>query len=150
MKKLAIVLTALLAVSCGSEDDHSTHTATDTGTSNTEDTSTEDTGSTPADTATDDAPAEAATKPATPQITTIVPMAGAYHVNWKLNDTGLTKVELWRSNDGAAATLVKALAGTANNFHDGAATGTVVKYCWTVKTFRGTLESDPSPEKCSK
>lgn len=149
MKKLALVLTALLAVGCGSEDDHSTHTETDTG-SVTADTNVEDTAS-PTDSATiDDAPVEAATKPATPAITTIMPMAGAYHVNWKLNDTGLTKVELWRSNDGAAATLVKALAGTANNFHDGAATGTVVKYCWTVKTFRGDLASDPSPEKCNK
>lgn len=148
MKKLALVLTGLLAVSCGSEDDHSTHTATDTGASTTEDTAPADDTATPADTATEDAPA--ATKPATPTIVSVMPMAGAYHVTWKLNDTGLTKVELWRSNDGAAATLVKALAGSATNLHDGAATGTTVKYCWTVKTFRGDLASDPSPEKCNK
>jgi hypothetical protein len=77
-------------------------------------------------------------------------MAGAWHVTWALNDTALTAVELWRSNDGAAATLVRKFAGTAKDWHDGAATGTLVKYCYTVKTFRGTLESDPSPEKCSK
>ncbi len=146
MKTFALVLSALFVVGCGSED-HSTHTETDTGAVSTDTSSTEDTATATDTAAEDTAPA---TKPATPAITTITPMAGAYHVTWQLNDTGLTKVELWRTNDGGAATLVKALAGTATNYHDGAATGSVVKYCWTVKTFRGDLASDPSPEKCNK
>ncbi len=89
-------------------------------------------------------------KPATPAVTNVMPMAGAWHVTWKPNDTALTKIELWRSNDGAEATLVKSFAGTAKDWHDGVATGTTVKYCWTVKTFRGADASDASPEKCSK
>jgi hypothetical protein len=89
-------------------------------------------------------------KPMTPAITTVVPMAGAWHVSWKSNDTALTKIELWRSDDGAAATLVKAFGGTAKDWHDSAAPGTIVKYCWTVKTFRGADASDASAEKCSK
>ena len=79
-----------------------------------------------------------------------MPMAGAWHVTWAANDTGLSKIELWRTNDGAAATLVRAFAGTATNYHDGAATGTTVKYCYTVKTYRSDLASDTSPEKCTK
>lgn len=89
-------------------------------------------------------------KPATPTITNVMPMAGAWHVTWAANDTALTKIELWRSNDGAAATLVKTFAGNAKDWHDAAAPGTTVKYCWTVKTFRGTEASDLSPEKCNK
>jgi hypothetical protein len=131
---------ALLLVGCGSED--ATPTVTDTGTV------AADTGTAPADTgAVEDTPA---TKPATPEITNVMPMAGAWHVTWNAKETGLTKIELWRSNDGAAATLVKAMAGTAKDWHDGAAPGTVVKYCWTVKSFRGELASDASAEKCSK
>lgn len=147
MKSLLLALPLALLAGCGSEDSAPPTTTTDTGAAAT------DTGTPPAEDtgAVEDTPAaETATKPATPEIVNVMPMAGAYHVTWKANDTGLSKIELWRSNDGAAATLVKALAGTAKDFHDGAATGTVVKYCWTVKTFRGELVSDPSAEKCNK
>lgn len=90
------------------------------------------------------------TVPVTPSITSVMPMAGAWHVSWNSNDTALTKIELWRSNDGAGATLVKALAGTAKDWHDSAAPGTTVKYCYKVQSFRGTNTSEYSAEKCSK
>ena len=118
-----------------------------------------DTGATAADTGavtTDSgAPADtgaevAASKPATPDVTKVMPMAGAWHVTWLPNDTGLSKIELWRSNDGAAATLVKAFGGTAKEWHDGAALGSTIKFCWTVRTFRGTEASDMSAAKCNK
>ncbi len=146
MKSLLLALPLALLAGCGSED--STPTTTDTGVAATDTgTAVEDTGAAVEDTgAAVDAPA----KPATPEVVNVMPMAGAWHVTWKANDTALTKIELWRSNDGAAATLVKALAGTAKDWHDGAAPGTMVKYCWTVKTFRGDAASDPSAEKCSK
>jgi len=154
MKTFALLLCAVLSqVGCSSDDDHTAHD-TDTGTSGsdtsaTDDASGTDTATPGSDVAADDTAADAA-RPNTPEVVSVMPMAGAWHVTWKLNDTGLTKVELWRSNDGAAATLVKALGGTARDYHDGAATGSVVKYCYTVKTFRGTLASDSSAEKCNK
>jgi hypothetical protein len=147
MRKLAL-LCILAAIGCSSESTTPPTTTADTGTA--ADTSTATDTESPGDAvAADDVAADAA-KPVTPEVVSVAPMAGAWHVTWRLNDTGLTKVELWRTNDGAAATLVKAFAGTAKDWHDGAATGTIVKYCYTVKTFRGTLESSPSAEKCSK
>ena len=144
--KLALALAALaMFTACSGSE--STPTVADTGTAAV------DTGTTAADTApaADTGASEVSTtKPATPDITNVMPMAGAWHVTWAANGTGLTKVELWRSNDGAAATLVKAFGGTAKDWHDGAAPGTTVKYCYTVKTFSGELASDPSAEKCSK
>ena len=138
---------AVLAGCSGSDD--TTTTGADTGTA-TVDTgvAATDTGTATEDTSAADAPA--ATKPSTPEIVSVMPMAGAWHVTWKLNDTALSKVELWRSNDGATATLVKGFGGTAKDWHDGAALGTTVKYCYSVKTFRGELVSETSAEKCSK
>lgn len=152
MRNLAVIGAVVVFVGCSSEPAPET-VVQDTGTTApdtaSEDTSpsTLDTGTPPADTAISET---AAAKPATPEITNVMPMAGAWHVTWKTNDTGLSKVELWRSNDGAAATLVKSFGGTAKDWHDGAATGTTVKYCYTVKTFRGDLASDTSSEKCTK
>jgi hypothetical protein len=144
MKPGFLLLSAAL-VACSSSES-STPTVTDTGATAT-DTATGGDDTAPADTGTAEV---STTKPATPDIVSVVPMAGAWHVTWDAKDTGLTKIELWRSNDGAAATLVKAFGGTAKDWHDGAAPGTTVKYCYTVKTFRGELASDPSAEKCSK
>lgn len=152
MRKLAVIGAMVVFVGCSSDPAPET-TTQDTGTAAadtaSEDTSSSmlDTGNSTADTAVSET---AAAKPATPEITNLMPMAGAWHVTWKTNDTGLSKVELWRSNDGAAATLVKSFGGTAKDWHDAAAPGTTVKYCYTVKTFRGDLASDASPEKCTK
>jgi hypothetical protein len=146
---LFAALSAFVLMGCGSDDDNPPPVeTTDTGTAPVDTaTATEDTA--PADAPADDVAADAAV-PATPEIVSVMPMAGAWHVTWQLNDTALTKVELWRTDDGAAATRVTSLAGYAKDFHDGAATGTVVTYCWTVKTFRGELASEMSAEKCSK
>jgi hypothetical protein len=150
MKTLALLLGATLGlVACS--DDSSSATAQNDDTGVTAETAAPvDTGTSGDDAIAANDVAPDVAKPSTPEIVSVMPMAGDWHVTWKLNDTGLTKVELWRSNDGAPATLVRAFGGTAKDWHDGAASGTVVKYCYTVKTFRGELASDASPEKCSK
>lgn len=150
MLKYSTLAVIALLVGCSSESADTHDGAHDTGAAATDsaatDTGTAATDSEPADAA----PETPAVKPATPEVINVMPMAGAWHVTWKLNDTGLTKVELWRSNDGAEATLVKAFGGTAKDWHDGVAVGTTVKYCWKVKTFRNAEASDLSAEKCSK
>ncbi len=151
MLRYGTLMVLVAATGCSSTHDPSTegHDAAhddalvDGGT----DSPSDDTGTVPDTGGPSDAPSG---KPATPTITNVMPMAGAWHVTFTANDSGLTKIELWRSNDGAAATLVKTFAGTAKDWHDAAAPGTTVKYCWTVKTFRGTDASEPSAEKCNK
>ena len=148
MLKYWSIAVVVVAVGCGSShemasESHETH---DSGVEETTDSATSDTGSAAESGATDTPSAV----PATPSITSVMPMAGAWHVAWNPNDMALTKIELWRSNDGAAATLVKALAGTAKDWHDVAAPGTTVKYCYKVRSFRGTEMSEYSAEKCSK
>lgn len=88
-------------------------------------------------------------KPGTPTMTGVNPLGGALHVTWKLNDTALTSVELWRNRDAGAYAKAYTLAGTATSQHDVGATGTST-YCYKVKSFRGAIESDFSPEKCGK
>lgn len=133
----------------------STHDPAGEGHNAAHDTGAVDDGEVTSDAAADSGAADAvdtapAGKPATPEITNVMPMAGAWHVTWKTNDIGLTKLELWRSNDGAEATLVRSLAGNARDWHDAAAPGTTAKYCWKIKTFRGTEASDFSAERCNK
>lgn len=154
MLKYSTLCIVALIVGCSSDPETTTTAdtgtaATDTGTAAADDTGTAatDTGTAPADTGGE---TPAASKPATPEVTKVMPMAGAWHVTWLTNDTGLSKVELWRSNDGAAATLVKSFGATAKDWHDGAALGTTIKFCYTVKTYRGTEASDASAEKCNK
>jgi len=118
-----------------------TGAATDTAvddTAVTEDTAVEDTA-----VADDTAPA----KPKTPTISGIAQMGGALHVSWKLNDTGLTNVELWRKKDAGTYAKAYTLPGTATNQHDSAATAPGT-YCYQVYTVRSGVTSDPSPEKC--
>lgn len=152
MKTFAL-LCVILAAGCSDNDDTTTTPGADTGAvaADTGGGGGDDTG--PADAvAADDVAAEAA-RPATPEVVSVMPMAGDWHVTWKVNDTALNKVELWRSDDGATPALVKAFPCTATcprELHDSGAKGTVVKYCYTVRTFRGTLESATSAEKCSK
>ena len=101
----------------------------------------DDSGTTAADTGTTGG------KPATPAVVSAEKLAGGLHVVWKLNDTGLTAVELWRKKDQGTFARVFSLPGTAVDQHDEGATAPGT-YCFQVKTFRGTAESDFSPEKC--
>lgn len=104
-----------------------------------------DTGSA-ADTATaSDAPA---TAPKTPTITGLMQMAGGLHVTWKLNDTGLSSVELWRKDGAGTYAKVYTLPGTATSQHDAKANVAGTTYCFQVKTIRAGMESQFSPEKC--
>lgn len=148
MLKYWSIIVLASAAGCGGshETTSGSHETHDSGIEETTDAAISDTAAA-AESAATDTPS---TVPATPSITSVMPMAGAWHVAWNSNDTALTKIELWRSNDGAEATLVKALAGTAKDWHDSAAPGTTVKYCYKVRSFRGTNASEYSAEKCSK
>jgi hypothetical protein len=95
-----------------------------------------------------DSGAEAASsKPATPTVLSAEPLGGGLHVKWKLNDTGVTGVELWRKKDSGTYAKAYSLPGTAISQHDVAATAPGT-YCYQVMTIRGTDMSDMSPEKC--
>ncbi len=154
MSLLAVGLSALLAA-CSSSSSSPPSTTGDTGTAG--DTATggdtgggDDTGSSDDTGTTDDTGGGGDTtpsKPATPTITSIAKMGGALHVFWKLNDTGLSNVELWRNKDGGTYAKVYTLPGTATSQHD---TGAVAPgtYCFQVYTIKGGVKSDPSPEKC--
>ena len=74
-------------------------------------------------------------------------LGGALHVEWKLKDTGLTSVELWRKKDAGAYAKAYTLPGSATSQHDGAATGAAM-YCYRVATIRGGITSDQSNEMC--
>ena len=154
MKRLLVLpLFCLAFVGCSSDASTTTTdtggTAADTGTAvdtgTVDDTGTPtDTGTAPTDTGT---AGDTATKPATPTITTIAKMGGNLHVSWKLNDTGLTNVELWRAKDGGTYAKAYTLPGTATSQHDtgASAPGT---FCYQVYNVKGGVKSDPSPEKC--
>lgn len=105
----------------------------------------DDTGTSAADTAVADAPT---TPPKTPAITMVMQMQGALHVGWKLNDTGLEHVELWRKDGAAAYAKAYTLPGSALSQHDTQATNKSVTYCYQVKTIRAGMESQLSAEKC--
>ena len=98
----------------------------------------------------DSAPADdtAATKPATPALAAVMPMSGALHVSWKLNDTALTGVELWRKNGTGAYAKAYSLPGSATSQHDMKANDASMTYCYQVKTLRGAAASELSPEMC--
>lgn len=104
-----------------------------------------DSGAEPEDTGTDTG--TTADKPATPTLVSAEKLAGNLHVSWKLNDTKLTAVELWRKKDQGTYAKAYTLPGTATSQHDGDVTAPGT-FCYQVKTFRGTAESDFSPEKC--
>jgi hypothetical protein len=94
------------------------------------------------------APDAPATAPNTPAVTMVMPMSGALHVTWKLNDTGLTNVELWRKQGTGAYALAYTLPGSAIAQHDMQANATGTTYCYQVKTIRAGMESQLSNEKC--
>jgi len=90
---------------------------------------------------------DAPVAPKRPTIVGLYKMAGALHVAWKLNDTGITSEELWRNKDGGEFACEYTFPDARNNYHDGEATGTAT-YCFKVRTIRDGLMSEFSPEKC--
>ena len=86
-------------------------------------------------------------KPGTPQIAAVAKMGGALHVSWKLNDTGLTSVELWRKKATGDYAVAYTLPGSATSQHDMQATDSA-QYCYKVMTHRDSDMSDMSNEMC--
>lgn len=148
IQSLAAALGLVLVAGCSStSEEPAPVTTADTGSTaadapDTIDAATEDTS-----TSSDVAPETPATPPAAPSMVSVVKMAGNLHVTWKLNDTGLTNVELWRKKDAGEYAKVLTLPGKATNQHD---TGAVApgEYCYKVKTLRAGLESEFSGEMC--
>ena len=96
----------------------------------------------------DAATADAATsKPATPQLLGVVKMAGSLHVSWRLNDTNLATVEVWRKKDAGAYAKAYTLTGAATSQHDTAASSQGT-YCYHVRTTRAGVGSEISNEIC--
>jgi hypothetical protein len=139
-RSLGITLAVLLTASCShsADDDHATH---DAGT--TDDAAAQNSGG--PDGAVDGGAKTG--KPATPQVTMVMPMGGALHVTWKLNDTSLGAVALMRKKDSGAYAKAYTLPGTAISQHDSGATGSGT-YCYQVVTTRDGVDSDPSNEMC--
>lgn len=96
---------------------------------------------------TDDAADAPPTVPATPQMVSIIKMAGNLHVTWKNNDTGLSKIELYRKKDAGEYAVAYTYTKLATSQHD---TGAVAPstFCYKVKTTRGDLSSELSNEMC--
>ncbi len=86
--------------------------------------------------------------PAAPQVTIVMKMGGALHVTWKLNETELTSVELWRKQDVSAYAKVVGLPGSATAYHDTSATAGASSYCYKVKSSRAGMDSEFSNEAC--
>jgi hypothetical protein len=145
------------ALGCSSSSDGPT-TSNDTGTS-TDTATVGDTGTggdttTATDTATatdspasDDADTSTAAKPHAPTIVSVAQMAGNLHVTWKLNDTGLTSVYVFRKKDAGTYEKAYTLPGSATSQHDtgASAPGT---FCYQVQTVKDGVESDLSNEMC--
>ena len=85
--------------------------------------------------------------PATPEVVSVEPLGGGLHVIWKLNDTALTGVQLWRKKGTGTYAKAYSLPGSATSQHDGAAVAPG-PYCYQVMTSRGSEMSAMSPEKC--
>jgi hypothetical protein len=151
MRHSTIAFAFLLAVGVGCSSS-TTSTATDAGSEPIADAATHDDGGTgtvvdSGSGAVDSGAEAASSKPATPTVVSAEPLGGGLHVTWKLNDTGLTGVQLWRKKDSGAYAKAYTLPGTATSQHDGAATAPGT-YCYQVMTIRGSDMSDMSPEKC--
>lgn len=154
MRRLVLIASLFVlpsfALACSSSSDTGS-TAPQDDAGDGADTATDDTA--PADdtgTAADTAPANdaPATAPNTPAVTGVMKMAGALHVTWKLNDTGLSSVELWRKTGTGAYAKAYTLPGSATSEHDTAASVVGTTYCYQVKTIRAGMESQLSVEKC--
>jgi hypothetical protein len=151
MRHSSIAFAFLLAAGVGCSSS-TTSTATDAGSEQAADAATHDDGGTATGVdsgsgAADSGAEPASSKPATPTVASVEPLTGGLHVTWKLNDTGLTAVELWRKKDSGAYAKAYTLPGTATSQHDEAAMAPGM-YCYQVMTIRGSDMSDMSPEKC--
>jgi hypothetical protein len=145
MKPSTIAFAFLLAVGVGCSSS-TTSTVTDAGSEHADGGAHEGGTGTAVDSGSGSAEASTA-KPATPTVASVEPLTGGLHVTWKLNDTGLTAVELWRKKDSGAYAKAYTLPGTATSQHDEAAMAPGM-YCYQVMTIRGSDMSDMSPEKC--
>ncbi len=144
-RSLTFVALAFTLASCSAST--TTPAAVDAGT---RDTGVANDAETPADSGpgeVDSGTAAASGKPATPQLLSAEPLSGGLHIMWKLNDTGLTGVELWRKKDTGTYAKAYSLPGTATSQHDEAAMAPGM-YCYQVMTIRGAEMSDMSAEKC--
>lgn len=74
-------------------------------------------------------------------------MSGSLHVTWKLNDSGLDSVLVWRKKDSGSYEIAYTLPGKATSQHDMGAMPPST-YCYTVQTKRAGVTSEQSPEKC--
>lgn len=148
---LIVVLVSLSVVACSSSSS-GPDAPTDTGASIDSGSGVVDSGVDTAGsdtTLTPDVAAEtAAAKPATPEIVMVMKMAGALHVSWKLNDTKLDSVLVFRKKDAGAYAKAYTLAGTATSQHDMDANLAGATYCYQVQTSRGGVTSELSVEMC--
>ena len=131
---------AVAAVACSST---TTHTPTPSDADAGEHVMHEDSGASEVDSGVE----ASSSKPATPAVVSVEPLAGGLHVTWKLNGTGLTGVELWRKKDAGTYAKAFSLPGSATSQHDegASAPGT---FCYQVMTIRGSEMSEMSAEKC--
>ena len=95
-----------------------------------------------------DADAASTTKPAAPTLVSVEKMSGSLHVTWKLNDTGLTNVFVFRKKDAGAYAKAYTLPGTATAQHDMGASSAGSTYCYQVQTVKAGAMSDLSNELC--
>jgi hypothetical protein len=149
MNTLKLVLFASVLFACSSSGSSSGGTSSGASTSGGEPAVDSGTVSMNGDAATD--PVDSGTtgvKPVTPQVVSVVKMAGALHVTWKPNDTALSGLELWRKKDAAASAKVVGLPGTAKSFHDTEANVGTSMYCYHVITTKAGVVSDMSNEIC--
>ncbi len=93
----------------------------------------------------DDTPAG---KPVAPTMAAVEKMAGSLHLTWKLNDTGLSSVLVFRKKDGGTYAKVYTLPGSATSQHDMSASTTGSTYCYQVQTVKAGASSDLSNELC--
>lgn len=142
---LTVFTAAALTVACASETASKITESKDSGTSSDPVDAMDvvrDAGGAPTDTA---APM---VMPATPTVVSVAKMGGALHVTWKLNNTGLTGVELWRKKDAGTYSKVVSVPGTATSYHDTSANAAGATYCFQVKAIKGDMTSDASNEMC--
>lgn len=140
-KHALLLLSVAVLVGCGSE---STTTPAGDDAAATDDTAT----ATDDAAVTDTAAAETApVAPLTPQVVSVIKMSGNLHVTWKNNDTGLSKIELFRKKDAGEYAVAYTYTKLATSQHDvgAVAPGT---YCYKVRTTRGDLQSEFSNEMC--
>jgi len=145
MSKLALLFAAVLLAGCGSESTSTTPAADDTGV--TGDAATDETSAAEGGTEDTGTPEVAVAAPKTPQMVSVVKMAGNLHATWKNNDTGLSKIELFRKKDSGEYAVAYTYTKLATSQHDVGATAPGT-FCYKVRTTRGGVQSEFSNEMC--